>query len=149
VTETSTTIKDLIPYSKYWFSVFAENTKLKGRPSQFLVETLPADEIESEEIPEVAVTPGIPGVNIQLSRNCDKIRGQLVVKTTVTCINEWCKNQNRTRKTTNHYMSDQIITLDELTPFSDYNLVLTFCRNYTNCEGDTKTQTFRTKPTSY
>ncbi|KAJ3625200.1 hypothetical protein MTP99_018762 [Tenebrio molitor] len=53
VTETSTIIKDLIPYSKYSFSVFAENTKLKGLPSEFLEDTLATDEIESEEIPEV------------------------------------------------------------------------------------------------
>jgi hypothetical protein len=147
VTETSTTIKDLIPYSKYSFSVFAENTKLKGLPSEFLEETLPADEIKSEEIPEVTVTPGMRGVNIQFLHNCEKIRGQLVVTTTVICANEWCKNQNRTPKTTNHYVSNQIITLDKLTPFSDYSLDLIFCRNYTNCEGNAKKETFRTKPT--
>jgi hypothetical protein len=83
VTETSTIIKDLIPYSKYSFSVFAENTKLKGLPSEFLEDTLATDEIESEEIPEVTVNPGVRGVNIKLSRNCEKIQGQLVVKTTV------------------------------------------------------------------
>ncbi|XP_068897747.1 receptor-type tyrosine-protein phosphatase U-like isoform X5 [Tenebrio molitor] len=147
VTETSTTIKDLIPYSRYSISVFTENTKLKGLPSEFLEETLPADEIAFEEIPEVTVTPGTRGVNIKLSRNCEKIRGQFVVNTTVICINEWCKNQNRTPKTTNHYVSDQIITLDELTPFSDYSLDLIFCRSYTNCEGNIKRETFRTKPT--
>jgi hypothetical protein len=148
VTETSTTIKDLIPYSRYSISVFAENTKLKGLPSQFLIETLPAEEIESEEISGVTVTPGTHAVNIELSPKCEKIRGQLVVNTTVICTNEWCKNQNRTPKTTNHYVSNQIITLDKLTPFSDYSLDLIFCRNYTNCEGSTKRQTFRTKPTS-
>ncbi|CAH1363932.1 unnamed protein product, partial [Tenebrio molitor] len=148
VTETSTTIKDLIPYSIYSICVFAENTKLKGLPSQFLIETLPAEEIESEEISGVTVTPGTYGVIIELSPNCEKIRGQLVVNTTVICTNEWCKNQNRTPKTTNHYVSNQIITLDKLTPFSDYSLDLIFCRNYTNCEGSTKRQTFRTKPTT-
>ncbi|KAH0808960.1 hypothetical protein GEV33_013831 [Tenebrio molitor] len=146
VTETSTTIKDLIPYSKYLFSVFAENTKFKGLPSEFLEETLAAEEIESEEISEVTVTPGTHGVNIELSPICEKIRGQLVVNTTVICDNEWCKNQNRT-KTTNHYVSNEIITLDKLTPFSDYSLDLIFCRNYTNCEGSIKKETFRTKPT--
>jgi hypothetical protein len=85
VTETSTTIKDLIPYSRYSISVFAENTKLKGLPSEFLEETLAAEEIESEEISEVTVTPGTHGVNIELSPNCEKIRGQLVVNTTVIC----------------------------------------------------------------
>jgi hypothetical protein len=128
--------------------VFAGNTKLKGLPSEFLEETLAAEEIESEEISEVTVTPGTHGVNIELSRNCEKIRGQLVVNTTVICTNEWCKNQNRTPKTTNHYVSDDIITLDGLTPFSDYSLDLIFCRNYTNCEGNAKKETFRTKPTS-
>jgi hypothetical protein len=147
VTETSTTIKDLIPYSRYSISVFAENTKLKGLPSQFLIETLPAEEIESEEISGVTVTPGTHAVNIELSPKCEKIRGQLVVNTTVICTNEWCKNQNRTPKTTNHYVSNQIIRLDKLTPFSDYSLDLIFCRNYTNCEGNAKKETFRTKPT--
>jgi hypothetical protein len=149
-TETSTTIKDLIPYSTYSISVFAENTKLKGLPSEFLKDTLPADEIESEEIAEVTVTPDTYEVNIELSRtsNCEKIRGQLVVNMTVICTNEWCKNQNRTPKTTKHFVSDDIITLDGLTPFSDYSLNLIFCRNYTNCEGNIKKETFRTKPTS-
>jgi hypothetical protein len=75
--------------------VFAENTKLKGLPSEFLEETLPADEIESEEISGVTVTPGTHAVNIELSRNCEKIRGQLVVNTTVICTNEWCKYQKQ------------------------------------------------------
>jgi hypothetical protein len=146
VTATSTTIKDLVPYSKYSLSVFAENTKLKGLPAEFLEETLPADEIESEEISEMTVTPDMRWVNIKLSRNCDKIRGQLVMKMTVICTNKWCKNQNRTKTTT---VSDQnqIITLDGLTSFSKYSLDLTFCRDSMNCKGDTKRQTFRTKPT--
>jgi hypothetical protein len=71
-----------------------------------------------------------------------------VVNTTVICTNEWCKNQNKIAKTTNRYVSNDMITLQGLTPFSNYSLDLTFCRNYTNCEGSTKRQTFRTKPTT-
>ncbi|KAJ3636464.1 hypothetical protein MTP99_000011 [Tenebrio molitor] len=54
VTETSITIKDLLSCSIYKFTVFAENTKLKGLPLQLSVGTLP----------EVTVFPSMPMLNI-------------------------------------------------------------------------------------
>jgi hypothetical protein len=135
VTETSTTIKHLIPYSRYWISVFAENTKLKGLLSQFSVRTLP----------EVTVFPSMRGVNITLSNNCNKIRQVTLI---AICTNEWCRNQNRAPKRTKYYYN-HTITKNGLTPFSDYSADLIFC-DFFNHDRDeyTTRKNFRTKPTS-
>jgi hypothetical protein len=133
VTETSVTIQDLLSCSLYKFTVFAENTKLKGLPLQFFAGTLP----------EVTVFPRMRGVNITLSDQCNSIR--VLVKTVVMiCTNEWCRNQNRAYKRTNYYYDD-IITINGLTPFSDYSADLIFDDD----TGDyTTRKNFRTKPTS-
>jgi hypothetical protein len=135
VTETSITIKDLLSYSIYKFTVFAENTKLKGLPLQLLVETLP----------EVTVFPSMGGANITVSNNCNRIRVH-VQSIVITCTNDWCRNQNRASKITNSYYDD-IITINGLTPFSDYSVIFYgLFGNHT--EIYTTRKNFRTKPTS-
>jgi hypothetical protein len=137
VTETSITIKDLLSYSIYNFTVFAENTKLKGHPLQFFAGTLP----------EVTVFPRMRGVNIRLSDQCNSIR--VLVKTVVMiCTNEWCRNHNKAPKRMNFYDNDRI-TINGLTPFSDYIADLTFHDFFTYDTGEhTMRKNFRTKPTS-
>jgi hypothetical protein len=137
VTETSITIKYLLSYSLYEFTVFAENTKFKGLPSQFLVRTLP----------EVTVFPSMRGVNITLSNNCNGI-GVSVKTIVIICTSEWCRNQNTAPITIDDYYGN-IITINGLTPFSDYSADLAFYGflKY-NEEIYTTSKNFRTKPTS-
>jgi hypothetical protein len=139
VTETSITIKDLLSFSIYRFTVFAENTKLKGLPLQFLVETLP----------EVTVFPSVRGVNITLSNNCNRIKPFIETSVIIFCTSQWCRNQNRAPKRMNTYYND-IIT-NGLTPFSDYSADLIFYGSqeygYESREYITR-KNFRTKPTS-
>ncbi|XP_068893062.1 receptor-type tyrosine-protein phosphatase kappa-like isoform X6 [Tenebrio molitor] len=136
VNETSITRKDLLSCSIYKFTVFAENTKFKGLPSQFLVRTLP----------DVTVFPSMRGVNITLSNNCNGI-GVSVKPIVIICTSEWCRNQNTAPITIDDYYGN-IITMNGLTPFSDYRADLAFYvfLKY-NEEIYTTSRNFRTKPT--
>jgi hypothetical protein len=137
VNETSITRKDLLSCSIYKFTVFAENTKFKGLPSQFLVRTLP----------DVTVFPSMRGVNITLSNNCNGI-GVSVKTIVIICTSEWCRNQNTAPITIDDYYGN-IITINGLIPFSDYSADLIF--HGFSVDYNTKHHTrknFRTKPTS-
>jgi hypothetical protein len=138
VNETSITIKDLLSCSIYEFTVFAENTKLKGLPLQLLVGTLP----------KVTVFPSMRGVNITLSNNCNGIK-VFMEMIDIICTNEWCRNQNRAPKRTNP--DYDTITISGLTPFSDYRADLrvgAFFMDWHYLEAYIKRKNFRTKPTS-
>jgi hypothetical protein len=136
VTETSITIKDLLSYSIYNFTVFAENTKFKGLPSQLSVTTLP----------EVTVFPSIRGVDITLSGSCNRTK-VFLPKIVIICTNEWCRNQTTAPITIDDYYGN-IITINELTPFSDYSADLTFNKYFEDYTEYHTRKNFRTKPTS-
>ncbi|RZC38748.1 fn3 domain containing protein [Asbolus verrucosus] len=146
VNGTFATVKNLLPYSLYSFSVSTVNTKITGRPQILEVATLPANSIHNDEIPEIiAIEPSVvPNeATIKLSRvNCTKIRGPLLVKITPSCFNKWGKRH----KAKTYQLPKTELLLNELTPFSDYRLKMKFCRNETNCDNVVESHTFKTAP---
>lgn len=121
----------LKPYSEYQLNVSAANNKLAGPPKTITFKTLFSNKISEEEFPNVTFTEGNNYTTIALRpAECQKRMGPISLNVLYHCTDVWCKPN----QTSAYFeIKNDSVNLESLTPFSQYELQLQFCRNKTLC----------------
>ncbi|XP_063908386.1 receptor-type tyrosine-protein phosphatase delta-like [Zophobas morio] len=143
-TNSSITLSNLNPGTRYSISVKARNAKFAGQEETAERYIPESSIIRDHEIPTVSLKQtSNRSIEISFSNiSCSKLGGPLHVVTTATCLTDWCKDEDVSNGFL--YPWSNSYTLSSLSPFTTYQLKIKFRRSASS--KIVTFGTFQTKP---